>query len=121
MSDETQAMLLGFVRHLLTVAGTMFAAGGINLSGTQLDNLAGGIVALAVVGWSMWQKRTAAVASRQIAVASAVATFEKGTPVTVEVTPVGEPNVATKISATEIAAAPAVPTLQQPMPAPVTP
>ena len=121
MSDETQAMLLGAVRHLLTLAGGYLAAGGITLTGTQYDNLAGGIVAIVMVGWSLWQKRSASTAARQVAVASAVATLEKGVPVTVAVTPPGEANVATKISATEIAAAPAVPALQVPMPAPATP
>ena len=117
MSDETQAMLLGAVRHLLTLAGGVFAAGGINLTGTQIDSIAGGIVALIMVGWSVWQKRSASTAARRVAVASAVASVEKGVPVTVFETPVGQANVATMVSATEIAAAPSVPVLTSPSPA----
>ena len=121
MSDDTKAVILGLVRHLLGAAGAYLAAGGITLTGTQLDNLAGVAVILMAGGWSWWQKRAAAATSRQVAVASAVATFEKKVPVIVAVTPRGEPNVATRISATEIATAPAVPALQTPLPAPRTP
>lgn len=81
---------------------------------TALLTVGGALVTTGVAFWSMWQKRQA----RRLEVASAVASAEIGTPVVVTVTPEGMPNVATRVSATEAAAAPSVPAGVTPSPAP---
>ncbi len=64
-----------------------------------------------------WQSKKA---DRAALVASAKASVEHGTPVAVTVTPAGQDNVVTAISATEQNAAPPIP-VGAPQPAPVVP
>jgi hypothetical protein len=121
MNDLVQQILGGLVRTAIAAFGAWAAAGGVVLTGTQLDQLSGAALILAMAGWSAVQKWIAAQTSRTAQVAAAVASVEKGSPVVVTVTPEGQPNVATKISATEQAAAPSVPMSTPPQPAPPTP
>jgi len=125
------AQLASLGRHALTLAGGALAAFGISLptwlasiTDPQLNIIISaamffGGAGVALVGvlkgrWDKWR-------ARAITVASAVASVEKGTPVVVTVTPPGQDNIATKVSATEAAAAPNVPFGVTPQPAPLTP
>lgn len=121
MNDLVQQILGGLVRTAIAAFGAWAAAGGVVLTGTQLDQLSGVVLILVMGLWSAAQKWIAAQASRTAQVSAAVASAEHGTPVVVTVTPEGMPNVATKISATEQAAAPAVPAGVPPQPVPPGP
>lgn len=44
------------VRHLLTAVGTSLAAKGI-VDATTWQTIAGGVVAVISVGWSLWDKK----------------------------------------------------------------
>jgi hypothetical protein len=118
MNEQVRAVLLILVRHGVTAFGFWLAAGGVTLTGTQLDTLSGILVALISVGVArmveMWQAHQA----RAREVAAAVVSVEKGVPVTVNVTPVGQPNEAVRIPAAEMHAAPTVPQ-GPPSPAPL--
>ncbi len=118
MNDLAQQIIGGAVRSLVAMAAGYMAAKGIALTGSQTDTIIGALMILGTVGWSGLQKVWASSASRSIAVASAVASVEHGVPVTVTVTPEGQPNVATRVSGAEAAAAPAVPIDVPPTPAP---
>lgn len=108
------AMIRGLV-GIASGAGFTWAA---TVSGDQATMIATAVVAGAMLAWSGWQKIAAVRASRRSQVAAAVASFEQGAPVTVTETPVGQPNVATRVSAAEAAAAPSVPAGVKPSPAP---
>lgn len=108
------AQWAGLARTLIAALAGAGMLGGVwaSVSAEQIANLltavltVGGAGAWAAVAvWSMWQKRQA----RRGEVASAVASAEIGRPVIVTETPVGVPNIATRVSATEAAAAPSVP------------
>lgn len=52
-------VLFPVIRHLLTAGGALLAAKGIEVTGTDLDTIAGAIVAVVGLGWSIWEKRKA--------------------------------------------------------------
>lgn len=117
-------LLLQILRTQVSVwvaaLGTYLATYGLTVSGEMQDKLAGavmvlaGLAATAANDW--WAKRK----KREAEVAAAVASAELGTPVTVTVTPAGQQNIATKVPATEVGAAPPVPLDVRPQPAPAT-
>jgi hypothetical protein len=121
MNDLTQQILGGLVRTGVASFGAWAAAGGVTLTGTQLDQLSGILLMLAAGGWSAIQKWLSQRTNRTALVASAVASAQHGAPVVVTVTPEGQPNVATRVSPAEQAAAPSVPIGVAPQSAPVTP
>ena len=118
------AQWAGQIRALLPFVGGALAGVGVVLPSFTDAQISGYIsAAMTIVGlasygasavWSWYQKLQA----RRELVASAKASAEHGTAVVVTETPVGLPNIATKISATEQAAAPSVPTGVPPQPAP---
>jgi len=93
-----------------------------SLTDTQISGYVYAVMYFGAIGlyaWSAiwsWRQKTAARAKE---IAAAVASAEHGVPVVVTVTPPGEPNIATRVSATEAAAAPSVPIDQKPLPAPL--
>ncbi len=120
MNDSlVQQIVGGIVRTLIAAAGAALASGGIVLTGTQLDTFAGILTIMLMGGWSVIQKWWAAQSARTGAVSAAVASAQQGTPVTVTVTPPGEDNIATRVSATEQASAPTVPLNAPPQPPPL--
>lgn len=120
MNDQIQAIILGVVRHAVTALGAYLATDGISLTGSQTETMIGAIMVVISLGFSWAQKVWQARAARTGAVAAAVESARQGTPVTVTVTPVGQPNIATKVSRVEQAAAPTVPAGAIPQPAPLT-
>ena len=112
-------IILGLVRGVVGIASGFGFAWATSVSGDQITMVATAIVAVGMLGWSMYQKIADIRANRRTAVASAVASAQHGVPVVVTETPPGQPNVATKISATEQAAAPSVPQGTPLSPAPV--
>jgi hypothetical protein len=59
MSNETQAIILGIVRHAIGTLGGILVAHGIPaLTGGQMDSVAGGVMVLIAVGWSWYHKTT---------------------------------------------------------------
>jgi hypothetical protein len=114
-----QQIIGGIVRSGVIAFGAWAAAGGVTLTGTQLDQLSGVILMLAGVGWSIVQKWLAKRAARTGAVAAAVASVLHNTPVTVTETPKGQNNIATHISMEEQRAAPSVPKGIPPQPGPM--
>ncbi len=118
MSDLLSQIIQGLIRTLIVAFGAWAATGGVTLTGTQLDQLTGSAMILVGAGWSVGQKWWAERAKRTAEVSAAVASVEHGTPVTVTVTPVGQDNIATRVSAAEQAAAPAVPLDVSPKPPP---
>jgi len=46
------------VRHLLTSAGGALAAHGYAVSNSDVETIAGGLLAIGGVVWSIWQKRS---------------------------------------------------------------
>ncbi len=63
MNKELIAKLL---RHLLGFAGGYLAAKGIEITGTDMDAIAGGLAAIAAVAWSIKDaKKPAAPAAGQ--------------------------------------------------------
>ena len=48
--------IFALVRHVLTAAGGSLITAGY-VSSTQWADIVGGLMALAGVGWSLWQKR----------------------------------------------------------------
>jgi hypothetical protein len=118
MNDLAQQIIGGIVRAVIAAVGGYIMAKGIPLTDTQLDSLVGPATVILIAGWSSIQKWLTDKFTRSIAVASAVTSVEQGTPVVVTVTPKGQDNVATKVSAEEANAAPSVPIDQRPLPAP---
>lgn len=57
MDDSTKQLLTGLVRHALTIAGGYLAARGISVDDSTATALAGGLVALVGVVWSMLHKK----------------------------------------------------------------
>jgi len=119
------AQYAGLARTLIAALAGAGILGGAwaAVSAEQIANLltafltvGGALMTAGVALWSMWQKRQA----RRGEVASAKASAEIGAPVIVTVTPEGMPNVATRVSAIEVAAAPSVPAGVTPSPAPRT-
>lgn len=55
-SKLTQQIVLGMIRHGLTIAGGALVANGYATS-SQEQQIIGGILAAATVAWSAWQKR----------------------------------------------------------------
>ncbi len=119
MNDLTQQIIGGIVRAVIAAAGGYITAKGIPLTDTQLDQLVGPMTIALIMGWSSIQKWLTDKFTHSIAVASAVASVEQGMPVTVTVTPKGQDNIATKVSAAEANAAPSVPIDVKPLPAPL--
>jgi hypothetical protein len=121
------AQWTGQIRALLPFVGGALASAGIvipSLTDAQISGYisaamtAAGIASYAASAvWSWYQK----VKDRKMLVASAVASAQHGAPVVVTVTPEGQPNVATRVSPAEQAAAPSVPIGVAPQSAPVTP
>ncbi len=121
------AQWAGQARALVTLFGGVLAGVGIVLPAFTDTQLSGyitagmtlvGLASYAAAAVHSWRQKTA---DRAITVASAVASAESGTPVVVSVTPVGQPNIATRVSATEVASAPVVPSGVAPQPAPSAP
>ncbi len=120
------AQWAGQIRTLIALLAGAGLLGGV-WAGVTADQIANWLTAiLTVVGLagavyaamtSWWAK----IQDRKALVAAAKASAQHGEPVTVTVTPEGMPNVATKISATEQAAAPSVPQGIPPQPAPPGP
>ena len=116
----------GQIRTLIALLAGAGVIGGawIGVSQEQLVSLVTAAMTLAsLVGaaWaaiSSWRQKAAA---RAELAASARESASRGTPVVVTVTPAGEPNALTHISATEAARAPSVPLGATPSPAPVLP
>lgn len=48
--------MLGLLRHILTIIGGYYLAKG-SVDADQLEQLIGGVVALAGFGWSYWVKK----------------------------------------------------------------
>lgn len=48
--------MLGLLRHILTIIGGYFLAKG-SVDADQLEQLIGGLITLAGVGWSYWVKK----------------------------------------------------------------
>lgn len=117
-------IVAGLVRGVVGIAAGLGAGWAQFVTGDQITTAAMAAVALGMLVWSVWQKIAAVREKRAAEVAAAVAsaklTYENARPmpVTVTVTPAGEPNIATRINATEMAAAPAVPMDVAPAPAP---
>ncbi len=102
-------IVLGLVRGVVGIASGIGFAWATAVSGDMATMIATALTALGMLGWSAWQKIEATREARGREVAAAVASAEQGVPVTVTVTPPGEANIATRISATEASAAPIVP------------
>jgi len=111
-------IVAGLVRGVVGIASGFGFTWALTVSGDQITMAATAVVAVAMLLWSGWQKIAAIRASRSAEVAAAVASAEKGVPVVVTVTPEGQDNIATRVSATEAAAAPSVPISVPPQPAP---
>lgn len=122
------AQLAGLFRHALTFGGGALSAFGVSMpawlagmsdpeitvivsAGMFFGGCAATVLGLLMSRWDKWR-------TRQREVAGSVASAEGGVPVTVTVTPVGVPNEAVRISATEARAAPSVPAGVSPSPAP---
>lgn len=122
------AQWAGVVRHALTYGGGALSALGVampswlsGLSDPQLNLIVSAVIffgglGMGVVGFVMSQIDKRRARGREVA--AAITSVEKGTPVTVTVTPSGQPNIATKISADELNKAPTVPFETKPQPAP---
>jgi F0F1-type ATP synthase assembly protein I len=54
----TQTILMGVIRHVLTGAGGYLVANGYATT-SQWQQIAGGIIALGAIVWSLLQKKTA--------------------------------------------------------------
>lgn len=117
------AQWAGLARTLIAaLAGAgLLGAAWAAVSVEQITNILTAVLTLAGVAGAAWSaykswqdKRLARVKE----VAAAKASAELGSPVTVTVTPEGMPNIATRISAAEQAAAPSVPVDVRPSPAP---
>ena len=119
MSPLVQQIIGGIVRAVIAAVGGYITAKGIPLTDTQLDQMVGPLTIALIMGWSSIQKWLTDKFTRSIAVASAVASVEQGTPVVVTVTPKGQDNVSTKVSAAEANAAPSVPIDAPVQPAPL--
>ncbi len=118
------AQYAGQIRAFLSLIGGVLAGLGIVLptfTDAQINGYVSaamiimGLVSYGIAAFKSWQAKTA---DRQALVASAKASAQHGTAVVVTVTPPGQDNVATKISATEQATAPSVPIGVSPQPAP---
>ena len=91
------------------------------LSDPQLNVIVSGVLffgGLGMLAFGIIRSRLDKWLARGREVAAAVTSAERRTPVTVTVTPPGEPNVAVRVSAAEQNAAPDVPINQAPLPAP---
>lgn len=121
MKDLLLQMLLGQVRTGVAALGAYLTTYGLTVSGEMQTQLVGAAMVVVSLILSATDKWWAERKKRNAEVAAAVASVEIGRPVRVTVTPAGQPNEATLISATEAAAAPAVPLGTPPQPAPATP
>ncbi len=128
MPDPTRvAQWAGQIRAIMPLIGGVLGAFGIaipTLSDAQLSGYISAamiLIGLGMYAWSAYTSWQAKNADRKVLVASTVASVQHGTPVVVTVTPEGQPNVATKVSATEQATAPSVPVGVAPLPAPPGP
>jgi hypothetical protein len=109
LPDLVQQIIGGEVRTGVIAFGTWAAAGGVHLTGTELDQIAGTVLVLIMAIWSGVQKYLTQVAARKREVAAAKASAEQGKPVTVTVTPAGQPNIAIPVPPPELIAAPTAP------------
>ncbi len=120
---EQYAGLLRTLIAALSGAGLLGAAWA-GVSAQQIGNVLtavltlAGAVGAAFAAFQSWRQKAEARA-REVASANASATL--GQPVTVAVTPPGQPNIVSKVSATEVAAAPSAPLNVEPSPAPAAP
>jgi hypothetical protein len=101
----------GIVRTGMAAFGAWAAAGGIAVTGTQLDQLTGSAMILAALAWSSIQKWLTQLAARKREVSAAKASAQQGEAVTVTETPPGQINFSTPVPPAEAAAAPSAPYL----------
>lgn len=122
--DPTKvAQWAGLARTLVALAaGAGFVgAAWAGVSAEQIANLLTAVLTLAGAAGALWsgiRSWRQKAEQRAINVASSAASAALGQPVTVAVTPAGMPNVVTRISGAEIAAAPSAPLNVAPSPAP---
>ena len=102
-------IVAGLVRGILGIASSFGFTWALAVTGDQITMIATAAMAVAMLGWSVWQKICAIRDKRRAEVAAAVASIEKGVPVTVKVTPGDQPNEVVRIPAAEMRAAPVVP------------
>lgn len=107
------------IRGLVQIASGFGFTWALAVSGDQITMATTAAAMLATLLWSAWQKVQAVKTARLETVAAAKASAALGQPVIVTVTPPGQPNVVTKISATEIAQTPSAPLDVPPKPAPL--
>ncbi len=112
MDKDLAVQLLGaLVRNGVTAFGVYLGTWGLTVSGSMQDQLVGAIMVLVALGWSGGQKWWAERRKRTAEVAAAKASAQLGQPVTVNVTPEGQPNEAIRIPAVELAKAPPAPAI----------
>jgi hypothetical protein len=116
----------GQIRLLIAIlAGAGFVgAGWAAVSVEQITNILTSFLTIAsLVGtaWASYRSWQQKREQRAKEVASAAASAVLGEPVTVAVTPPGQPNLVSKVSSTEIAQAPFAPLDVAPSPAPAVP
>ncbi len=102
-------IVAGVIRGAVAIASGVGFTFALTVTDSQRQMAATAALALGMLGWSAWQKVAAVRAARKAVVAAAVASVKIGIPVTVTVTPPGQPNIATIIDPMEIATAPTVP------------
>lgn len=113
-------IVAGLFRGVVGIASSFGFTWALTVTGDQATMAATAVVALAMLGWSAWQKIASIRAARRAEVGAAKASAAIGKPVTVVETPVGQSNVAVLISREEMATAPAIPPVGVvPSPAPV--
>lgn len=122
MNDLIMQIITGQLRTAIAALGAYLATYGLTVSGTMQDQLLGAalvVVSLVLSGVQKWwaerKKRTAEVAAAKASAAATLATG-KAMPVTVTVTPAGQPNEAVPVPRAELATAPVAP-----VPAPAAP
>ncbi len=101
-------VLGGLIRGVISIGDGLGFGWGLLVSGDQVTMAATAIIALAMLGWSVWQKFAAIRKARRAEVAAAVASARIGVPVTVIETPKGKVNIVAPIAPAEVAAAPTV-------------
>jgi hypothetical protein len=107
----------GLVRGVIQISSGLGFTWALTVSGDQIQMAVTAGAMLITLGWSAWQKIVAIRDSRikevAAAKASAQATLATGvvTPVTVKVTPEGQPNIAVPVPLTEMAQAPSAPVI----------
>ena len=123
MTDLIMPFVLALVRHGVAAFGVYLAAIGITVTGSMQEQIVGFLMVVVAIGlsfmdklWAKWKARTGNVlAARASSEATMVAGVE--TPVTVTITPAGQPNIAVTVPPEE--AAPRLPpSYLPPQPAP---